>query len=352
MKQELKDFIKMSKYLGERFDIVQAGGGNTSVKLSNGTMLIKASGVYLSDIEENYGYAQVENDKVLSIFENVELKKEIHKRKKDAICSKIVNESNKLKEFRPSIETLLHSMMKKYTAHTHPIAVNIVCCRKNWKEILRKIDFGNYNIAFVNYKTPGIELAVELKQTICNTIPDIVFLQNHGLIVTADTIKELERLQEFVLDALENYININLKKYKLTNKVSKKINDTFQTNLISLICEDEYLEVMYKTNPHLYMTKPFCPDKMVYCGVKVCDLDNNKELELYKENFFEYPKVVTYKNHLFFIAKNIKKAKEIMDVFKFHTMSIIPQIGEINYLSDEEITYIGNWEAEKYRQKI
>ena len=52
-------------------------------------------------------------------------------------------------------------------------------------------------------------------------------------------------------------------------------------------------------------------------------------------------------------TENTKKAKEIEEVFKFHIMTLISShTKEINYLSQEEIQYIGNWEAEKYRQKI
>ena len=42
--KEIQNFINISKYAGERFDLIQAGGGNSSVKLDNGQMLIKASG--------------------------------------------------------------------------------------------------------------------------------------------------------------------------------------------------------------------------------------------------------------------------------------------------------------------
>jgi rhamnose utilization protein RhaD (predicted bifunctional aldolase and dehydrogenase) len=38
---EIKDFVEISKYAGERLDLVQAAGGNSSVKLDNGEMFIK-----------------------------------------------------------------------------------------------------------------------------------------------------------------------------------------------------------------------------------------------------------------------------------------------------------------------
>lgn len=43
-KDALDALVKMSKYAGQRFDLVQAGGGNTSVKFGN-KMYIKASGI-------------------------------------------------------------------------------------------------------------------------------------------------------------------------------------------------------------------------------------------------------------------------------------------------------------------
>ena len=60
---ELKNFVEISRYAGERFDLVQAAGGNTSVKLKNSEMLIKASGFLLSDVAENNGYSKVDTKK-------------------------------------------------------------------------------------------------------------------------------------------------------------------------------------------------------------------------------------------------------------------------------------------------
>ena len=55
--QRMEEFIKLSHIGGSRADYVQGGGGNTSVKLSDGLMAIKASGFCLSDITPNKAYA-------------------------------------------------------------------------------------------------------------------------------------------------------------------------------------------------------------------------------------------------------------------------------------------------------
>ena len=72
MQKEIKQLIKISKFAGERFDLVQAGGGNSSVKLGNGEMLIKASGLSLSEMEQNKGYAHVNNEKIKDIIEKAQ----------------------------------------------------------------------------------------------------------------------------------------------------------------------------------------------------------------------------------------------------------------------------------------
>ena len=70
---EITNLVRISKYAGERFDLIQAGGGNSSVKLSDNSMLIKASGFLLSDLTFERGYAKVDNLKVLAILENQDL---------------------------------------------------------------------------------------------------------------------------------------------------------------------------------------------------------------------------------------------------------------------------------------
>ncbi|NMA66786.1 MAG: class II aldolase/adducin family protein, partial [Clostridiaceae bacterium] len=54
-----KELEAISQYAGKRIDYVQGGGGNTSVKLNDEFMAVKASGYKLSQITENEGYVVV-----------------------------------------------------------------------------------------------------------------------------------------------------------------------------------------------------------------------------------------------------------------------------------------------------
>ena len=78
------------------------------------------------------------------------------------------------------------------------------------------------------------------------------------------------------------------------------------------------------------------------------DIENLKK---YKDKYFEIPKVLVFENRLFFIASNIKKAKEMEEVMKFHIMVLEQSVkSDKNFLELEELAYLSNWEAEKYRR--
>ena len=203
---EIKNFVEISKYAGERFDLVQASGGNSSVKITDTKMLIKASGFLLSDINENKGYSKVDFCRVANILKDKSITAEIDKTKREVLVKKLIEDATLDENNRPSIETLLHSSLYKYTLHTHPVVVNMVVIQKEWREMLTSI-FKDEEIALVPYKTPGIDLALELVRVI-NTlkkIPKIIFLQNHGLIITSNNIEDIKKITELVLEKIEKF---------------------------------------------------------------------------------------------------------------------------------------------------
>jgi rhamnose utilization protein RhaD (predicted bifunctional aldolase and dehydrogenase) len=354
---ELKNFVKISKYAGERFDLVQAAGGNSSVKLKNSEMLIKASGFLLSDVTENNGYSKVDTKKIVNILKNKTIKNEVDRKKREFLAKELVEEATLDKNNRPSIETLLHSTLYKYTLHTHSVVVNMIVIQKEWKEMLTSI-FKDENIALVSYKTPGIDLALELDKVISAfvTVPKILFLQNHGLIITSDNVDDIERLTELVLSKIEDYLKIDMSRYKLTNKISKLINSVEKKTNIAFLSEDKYLNEQLFQNQEFFLQTPFCPDSLVFCGVSaviIKDLINTKVLQDYKQKYFGLPKVIIFNKHIFFIAANIKKAKEMEEVMKFHIMVLEKnKKNNKNFLEFQELLYLNNWEAENYRKKI
>lgn len=355
--KEIEEFIRISKYAGERFDLIQAGGGNSSVKIEENLMIIKASGFLLSDIDEENGYSKVNTKKIVKIINNSTIINEANKGKRECLTSSLVEDATIDKSKRPSIETLLHSILYKYTLHTHPVVVNMIVIQKNWKGILSSI-FKDDKIALVDYFTPGIDLALELNKSIKKfvNIPKIIFLQNHGLIVSSESSQDIYLLTEYVLTKIETFLNKDMTRYKLTNKITNLLNSISKSKNISYLSDDIYLNNKLITNPELFDNTPFCPDGLVFCGVKCVKINNilkGNNILNYKQKYFSLPKVVIYENKLFFIAPNTNKAKEMEEVMKFNIMVLEQNINnDKTFLEIEELKYLNNWEAEKYRQKL
>lgn len=315
---QLDHLRDISKYCGERFDLVQAGGGNVSVKCEQ-VMFIKASGFLLSQVTPTNGYATTThnfNDYTPLTFSTL----------------------------KPSIETPMHVFLKKYVVHLHPIQVNRITIKKNAREILKKL-FPTCLV--IDYQKPGQELANKIQKLYIQH--NIIFLLNHGIIITNNSKCDLIDDLNHVITVCENYNDEPVDTYtpyKLCNRISKIITKITQTEHVTIVCQDKIIQRL----KHNYNPQPTSPDQIVYCGkyiLKVCDLN----LDVFEDHMDKYksvPVIVMYNNWLYITAKSIAKCKEIEDVLKANMM-VSDNEEFINYLQSTDIEAIENWDAEKYR---
>lgn len=201
----LQQLIDMSHQLGiESRCLVILGEGNTSAKIDDNTLYVKASGTQLGTIKAE-GLVEVNAPKVLEMLEGPELTdKEI----KDRLRAAMVDPQGK---YLPSIETVFHAYLLSlpgvgFVGHTHPISVNSILCTKNWKTATTGRVFPDEIVccgiapAYVEYTDPGVILARKVKESVedyikeYGTRPKAILMQNHGLIAIGDTAKEVESI--------------------------------------------------------------------------------------------------------------------------------------------------------------
>ena len=348
--------IAMSKYGGGRFDLVQAGGGNTSVK-DGDEMIIKASGYLLSELCMGKGYTSVVIGKVLDILEDEDILTSKNKKERDVKSSEKLNKAVLYDGERPSIETYLHAMLYKYTFHVHAIAVNIFTSQKDWVNQIKSLD---KEALCVGYKTPGIELALELKKDLeryvkeKKELPKVILLKNHGLIISSDNFEEITVLTERLVTKAESILGVDFSRYREVTRLSEIYNKRFRLDHIAYLSEDKKISELIQDKNKEYASRPFCPDGFVFCGYKTLEVKNNiiESFESYKLRFHEPPKIIMFNNEVYIFANDLKKAKMIEDVLK-NNLLISSHLGKkLSFLEEDEIYYLGNWEAEKYRQKM
>jgi rhamnose utilization protein RhaD (predicted bifunctional aldolase and dehydrogenase) len=363
----LKQLIEVSQYFGKNPLYVIAGGGNTSYKTED-KLWIKASGSSLATIDEGgfvcmsrEGLAKI-SDKVYSDDSTVR-EEEV---KNDLNVSILYP-----KDKRPSVETSLHEIIDySYVVHTHPTLVNALMCSVDAEAKCTDL-FGDEAL-FIEYTDPGYVLFKKVYELIKafkaekGYCPKIIFLENHGVFVAADTTEEIgkiydtinEKLNALVKAELPNFSTQELSQLYVTYVASKfpldgAVAKLFTSDLISkyVCCADAFMTV----------DTAFTPDGIVYCKAKypfveVADADAIvAAANAFKAQHGFPPKAIAIKGEgLLVIEDSEKSVNTVLEVYTdmLKIAFYANNFGGSKAMTDEEIAFIDNWEVENYRRKI
>ena len=193
-RERLENFSRVSQSVGAHADYVQGGGGNTSVKLENGLMAIKASGFCLKDITPEKAYAVLDYQALRSFYYGNEPQTLDDVEKCGSAKSKeAVRVIDGLAQLRPSVEAGFHSILDTYVAHSHSVYANLAACSVECREIVTEaLKDAPYGWGMVAYTDPGARLTFSIRDELRRVAeetghrPSVIFMQNHGLIAHAD----------------------------------------------------------------------------------------------------------------------------------------------------------------------
>lgn len=355
----MQGFIKISKYAGMRNDLAQAGGGNTSVKLDEKVMLVKSSGYQLADVSEDAGYSKVDYHTIVSYFEEnmTESTEDVLSEEKG---KKLLAEAQ-IEGGRASIETFLHSVTDKYTLHSHPTLVNILTARKGGLDALRELF---PEAVYVPYRKPGAALAeayyrIYRKHVKAGKSSEIIFLENHGLVVSGNDADKVIAKTEEVLHSIAGYLGINNKAYEGATKIWDMLTRIPQLkDKIVYTSENKYLswdyigETLVKKG---IWEHAFCPDCVVYGAKKMLRLSDDfsrGDITAFMEDY-GLPTLICYHRNIYIVAESVKKAQEIENVMSFSAQVQMANVSYgMNYLNDAQMNELLNWDSEKYRRMM
>lgn len=374
MKKEIKDLIEVSNHFGRNKDYVIAGGGNTSYK-DGKHLWVKGSGTCLEDITSE-GFVQLNRERLDVIarrnYSNDTIERE-HQVKLDLNNAAIFPERN----IRPSVETSLHNIIEyRFVVHTHPTVVNALICSKNAEKTVKEM-FGSKAL-FIPFIDPGYRLFINVMKALeeykkkNRTHPQIIFLQNHGMIVSADNIGEIKDIYKDIEKKVLSKIKVRqeikpLKLNESTDKILPAIRMlTFEgkSNIVK-IRHNTLIKHFYKDREIFRLVShPFIPDMVVYCKADFIYIDKTGKpeeiidsLKIQVSSFnlkFGYmPKIIMIKNYgLLSVDSTSRSAEIILDIYEnllkvsYYAMNF----GGPRFLSEAQIDFIDNWEVENYRR--
>jgi len=256
---KLKSITELSHIFGSE-EFVKGGGGNSSCK-DEKTMWVKPSGTTLAGISEE-SFVALERDKITPLF-SLKISPLAADREKfvQEIMISAVKDGYK---GRPSIEAPLHNMLSAvYVVHTHPALVNGMTCGKEGEEKCTELF---PEALWVDYFSPGFSLCAGMKEVLedykkkYGKEPELIFLKNHGVFVSADTTVEVRDTYSSMMATLKNFYQLAGIDQAMPKQSSVATNSE---GLVKELLGD--LGVYAKTNtPFEICRGPLSPDHIVY----------------------------------------------------------------------------------------
>ena len=376
MKTEIKELIDISRYYGSNSDWVIAGGGNTSYK-EDDTIWIKASGKALAGLDEE-GLVALSRKK-LHIISSAVYSDEPFTREaqvKDDLFRSILEPG---KNMRPSVETSLHEIIQyKFIVHLHPTLINGVLCSRNARNITMKL-FGD-SVLFVPYTDPGYTLFKKVESEIASFRekfshdPQIIFLENHGSFVGANTTEEIKKIYDDIITKIKEQITPlsdteSLPYNPLLHKVLPTIRFLLSGEQPAVIRfrNNSLIARFYHNQQEFHkISLPLTPDIIVYCKTRYLFIEQSSTAERILDSLryqlphfiSEYgylPKVVIIKDMgVFAVDESYTAAEACLDVYedliKISHYALL--CGGIKFLIPEQVDFIDKWEVENYRRKV
>jgi rhamnose utilization protein RhaD (predicted bifunctional aldolase and dehydrogenase)/NAD(P)-dependent dehydrogenase (short-subunit alcohol dehydrogenase family) len=374
----IQDLISISQFYGRDSRFVIAGGGNTSYKNAE-KIWVKASGSSLATITED-GFAVLDRAK-LNLMSDKTYSANTAEREEQV--KNDLADATITKGKRPSVETSMHNVIDfAFVVHLHPTAVNGLMCANNAESDLKKL-FGAKAL-YIEYTDPGyvlfkkVEDAIKAFRAEDGAEPAVIWLQNHGIFVGANSIEEIKVLYTKIFSTLNDSLTSSETIIKMFEESRATCSCTEQilpgvrmilstAGLKTLkVRKNALIKHFYDTEEaQAIIAKPFTPDAIVYCKSNYIFLNDEepeavladaaKQIPAFIAKFGYQPKVILVKGiGLVAVGDNAAQCDVILDVFE-DAMKIAyysESFGGSHPMTQAQIDFIDNWEVENYRRSV
>jgi len=213
---DIAQVVYLSNLIGADVDLVQPGGGNTSVKLAEDdvfgqraeALAVKGSGTDLRTITAT-GFTHLSSDRLATALTPNPSPKgrgEVSDEEMMAVMRACMLFPDR--DPVPSVETPLHSIIPhRFVAHTHDVATLSLSDTPSAREHVERV-FGA-NVAFLEYLRPGFPLAKGMAERYAGGLPKGatgLVMEKHGLTTWGDTAKECYDNLHSIISRAEEYL--------------------------------------------------------------------------------------------------------------------------------------------------
>jgi len=329
----LDELIEVSARVGRDLDLVQAGGGNTSIK-QEGTLWVKASGKWLAHAADDDMFLPVPMSD---------------------IARQLAAEDEKFPEYRtrsgvtlrPSVETAVHAVLPQLAViHVHSVRTIAWAARANGQAGIGTLLAG-LNWSWIPYTHPGIPLAIRIQQESVKR-PDVLILENHGLVVAAEDCSAAEQLLHTVERRLDRPVRSS------PPPDLPRLRSFLQGSEWEIATDSEvHALAMQPKSLQIATGGTLFPDQCVYLGPSAAIAEAGDSLEAaverYRATYDFDPVFLIVAGSGVLTKRGMKRAAQELLVCVKRVIERFPENAQPVYLPPDQVARLMNWDAEKYR---
>jgi rhamnose utilization protein RhaD (predicted bifunctional aldolase and dehydrogenase) len=248
---------------------------------------------------------------------------------------------------RPSVETAVHAVIpQRVVIHVHSVRTIAWAARTQGLEKIGTL-LNQFNWSWIPYTHPGIPLAIRIRQEAAKR-PEVLILENHGLVVAAEDFAPAERLLQAVEDSLDCPIReasgADLARLEgLTKDGDWEPAADGEVHSLALLSKSWEIAA----------AGTMFPDQCVYLGPGAAILQPQDTLsaaaERYRQAYDFEPVFLIVPGAGVVTRRDIKRAARELLVCLKRVIERIPEDAQATYLPASQVARLMNWDAEKYR---
>lgn len=325
---ELDDLAAFSHTIGSDPEQVQAAGGNTSLKADDGTLWVKASGLWLADALKRPIFVPVALRPLLANIEAGQA---------DPVAWAVVAERNP-EGLRPSIETTLHGLLPhRVVVHTHSVRTIALAIRADAKSLLaERLDGIAWH--FVPYCQPGLPLTQALATQMEHAPADVIVLGNHGLVVGGPDVPAAARLLAEVERRLDAPVH-ELPDGDPPSTTPPGLRPVRHARVHRLA--RDACRVAWAERGSLY------PDHVIFLGPAAIRLEESGPTANGSVS-----KLAIQPSQGAFLPEDATPAADELALCLALVLERVPDDAQLAYLTADDEAALLDWDAEKYRQAL
>jgi rhamnose utilization protein RhaD (predicted bifunctional aldolase and dehydrogenase) len=378
----VQELVEISRFYGADTDYVIAGGGNTSFK-DAAHLYIKGSGTSFAGIQAA-DFVKMDRSRLAAIWDKsypLDAGQREAAVLADMMAAKCPGEEHK----RPSVETLLHDLLPfAYVVHTHPALVNGLTCGQRGEQAVKELftPANGGEAVWIPITNPGYVLskrvkdAMDLYRAEKGKTPDIIFLQNHGVFVGADTVEGIKAAYQRIMDRLGSGIK---RKPDLGREaasfgdsagIGARLRDMasrFSGPGPWFTCfrrNAEILNYLKDEKSFFPVSSALTPDHIVYAGSDPFFVDEKTARDAaaleaaWKKHAAKTgrtPKLTAVQGLGIFGTGDSEKAAAAAAALFTDAVKVAvyaESFGGVLFMTKDHIDFINNWEVERYRSRV